>query len=170
MKYALLVLVATTGLLTASAQDAPKKPVSPPATTTQTIKSGAVVTINYSQPSVKGRKIGTELEPKAGQVWRTGANKATTFEVTQDVKVNGKALPKGKYGLFTLVNGEEWTIIFNKTWDQWGAFTYKADDDILRVTTKSQKAPFAETLTFSIANDGKVGLVWGDQKVEFTVE
>jgi len=156
---------------TSKAQGGEKpKPVSPPAIATQTI-GDLTIKIDYSQPSVKGRAIGKDLEPKAGQVWRTGANKATVFEVNKDVKVEGKALPAGKYGLFTLVDGDKWTIIFNKTWDQWGAFKYKDADDALRVTVKSGKAdPFAETMTFNIDVKGNVILLWGDNKVQFKVK
>ena len=68
---------------------------------------------NYSQPSVKGREIGKDLEPKEGKVWRTGANEATVFETDGDIKVEGKPLAKGKYALFTIKNGNDWTIIFN---------------------------------------------------------
>jgi hypothetical protein len=85
--------------------------------------------------------------------------------------VEGKALPKGKYGLFTLVNGDDWTIIFNKTWKQWGAFKYNAADDQLRVNVKAGKAnPFAEKMTFTIDASGKVSLVWADVQVDFTVK
>jgi hypothetical protein len=146
------------------------KPASPPATATQKI-GDLVITINYSQPSVKGRTIGKDLEPKAGQVWRTGANKATVFEINKDVTVEGKALPAGKYGLFTLADGDTWTIIFNKTWDQWGAFSYKEADDALRVTVKAGKAdPFSEKMTFEIDAKGNVILLWGDNKVQFKVK
>ena len=150
-------------------QDKSKRP-SPPALVTQKV-GNTTVSIDYSQPSVKGRTIGVDLEPKAGEVWRTGANEATIFEVDNDVKVEGSALPKGKYALFTLVNGDEWTIIFNKTWKQWGAFDYKQSDDALRVKVKAGKAePFAEKMNFSIDEKGKVTLLWGDRKVEFTVK
>src|SRR5436190_17686837 len=81
--------------------DKSKRP-SPPALVKQTLKSGATISIDYSQPSVKGRTIGKDLEPKDGAVWRTGANEATVFETDKDVKVNGKLLPAGKYGLFSL--------------------------------------------------------------------
>ena len=119
----------------------------------------------------KGRTIGKDLEPKAGVVWRTGANEATVFEVDKDVMVEGKLLPKGKYGLFTLVNGEDWTIIFNKTWDQWGAFKYKEAKDALRVNVKAAKATaFAEKMTFTINAAGKVSLMWGDIEVGFMVK
>lgn len=149
--------------------DKSKRP-SPPAVVTQKI-ADLVITIDYSQPSVKGRAIGTELEPKPGQVWRTGANEATVFEVNKDVVINGDALPAGKYGLFTLVDADDWTFIFNKTWKQWGAFEYKEEDDALRVKVKGGKAePFAEKMTFTIDPSGTVTLVWGDKKASFQVK
>jgi hypothetical protein len=106
-----------------------------------------------------------------GKVWRTGANKATVFEVSKNVTVEDKALPAGKYALFTLVNGDEWTFIFNKTWDQFGAFGYKEADDALRVKVKAKKAdPFSEKMTFTVNKDGKVALAWGDRLAEFKVK
>ncbi|RYY55053.1 MAG: DUF2911 domain-containing protein [Chitinophagaceae bacterium] len=169
MKYALLLAFAATSMFTASAQE--KKPVaSPPATATQTIASGATITINYGQPSVKGRTIGKDLEPMDGKVWRAGANNATTFETTKDITVEGQALPKGKYSLFTLQNGAEWTVIFNKTHNQWGAYEYKEAEDALRVKAKAGKGSFAEKLTFTIAKDGTVSIMWGDHKVDFSVK
>ncbi|MCO5236745.1 MAG: DUF2911 domain-containing protein [Chitinophagaceae bacterium] len=153
----------------AAAQDK-KPPASPPATAKATLKSGATITINYSQPSVKGRTIGKNLEPLPGKVWRTGANQATVFETDKNIMVEGKSLPAGKYGLFTIAGDKEWTIIFNKTWDQWGAFNYDEKKDALRVNVKSQKAPsFTETFTINASNDGKVTLLWGDTRVDFTV-
>jgi hypothetical protein len=106
-----------------------------------------------------------------GKVWRTGANEATVFEVDKNVKVEGQSLAAGKYALFSIMNGDEWTIIFNKTWNQWGAFSYKEADDVLRVKVKSGKAsPFAEKMTFTIDKSGKVSLMWGDVQVDFKVQ
>lgn len=154
----------------AVAQDK-KAPASPPATAKATIKSGATITINYSQPSVKGRTIGKDLEPMTGKVWRTGANKATTFETDKNITVEGKSLPAGKYGLFTISGDKEWTIIFNKTWDQWGAFDYDQSKDALRVKVKTGKAPaFAEKFTISADKSGKVSLLWGNTETNFTVK
>ena len=106
----------------------------------------------------------------AGKVWRTGANEATVFEVSKPVKVEGKELPAGKYALFTIAGDNEWTIIFNKKSDQWGAYDYKEADDALRVKVKPGKAEqFAEKLTFNVNKDGTVTLLWGDRKVGFKV-
>ncbi|NOT51742.1 MAG: DUF2911 domain-containing protein [Chitinophagaceae bacterium] len=149
--------------------DKSKRP-SPPAQAKETLNSGTTITIDYSQPALKGRTIGQDIEPKDGEVWRTGANEATVFETDKDLKVEGQALPAGKYGLFTLVNGDEWTIIFNKTWKQWGAFGYKEADDALRVKVKAQKnETAAERFTITISKDGKISLMWGDRLVVFTV-
>lgn len=148
-----------------------KAPASPPATATAKLSGGATITINYSQPSVKGRTIGENLEPLPGKVWRTGANKATVFETDKAIKVEEQDLPAGKYGLFTIADGDNWTIIFNKTWDQWGAFKYDAKQDALRVNVKSGKAPaFAEKFTIQIDKSGKVTLLWGATATSFSVQ
>ncbi|TMI94699.1 MAG: DUF2911 domain-containing protein [Bacteroidetes bacterium] len=170
MKQVLFSAVLFLSLVACGQADKSKRP-SPPAMAKETIKSGAVISIDYSQPSVKGRTIGKDLEPMEGKVWRAGANEATVFEVSKDVQVEDKALPAGKYGLFTIMNGDEWTIIFSKTWNQWGAFSYKEADDALRVKVKAEKAKtFAEKLTYTIDKSGKVSLMWGDKQVEFKVK
>ena len=156
--------------VTLRAQDDKSKRPSPPATATGKI-GNTTITINYSQPSVKGREIGKDLEPKDGKVWRTGANEATVFETDGDIKVEGKPLAKGKYGLFTIKNGNDWTIIFNSKWDQWGAFGYKEAQDVLRVQVKGSNtaADVTEQMTFTISNSGMVSLHWGTLSVSFTV-
>lgn len=148
-------------------QDKSKRP-SAPAIVKQQTASGAALSIDYSRPLVKGRVIGKDLEPKDGQVWRTGANEATVFETSKAIKVEGKDLPAGKYALFTISGTDSWTIIFNKTWKQWGAYDYKEADDALRVSVTPQKsATFAEKMTFEIDKTGLVTLLWGDHKVSF---
>nr|WP_068890094.1 DUF2911 domain-containing protein [Pedobacter panaciterrae] len=167
--FVLTLIAGLFATLTSSAQDDKSKRASPPATAKETLASGAVVTIEYSQPSVKGRKIGGEIAPY-GKVWRTGANEATVFETSKDVKVEGKALAAGKYGLYTIPGEKEWTIIFNKTWKQWGT-DYTEADDALRVTVKPGKAAAAtEKMTFKIEKSGKVSLLWGNVVVPFTVK
>ena len=170
MKQLLFSAVLFLSLVACGQADKSKRP-SPPAIAKETIKSGAVISIDYSQPSVKGRTIGKDLEPMEGKVWRAGANEATVFEISKDVKVEDKALPAGKYGLFTIMNGDEWTLIFNKTSSQWGAFSYKEADDALRVKVKATKAKaFAEKLTYTIDKSGTVSLMWGDKQVDFKVK
>jgi hypothetical protein len=152
-----------------NAQSDKSKRASPPATVTQTLKSGAVVTIDYSQPSLKGRTIGKDIVP-FGKVWRTGANEATIFETSKDLKIGGKMLPAGKYSLYTIPGEKEWTIIFNKTWNQSG-MTYKEEQDVLRFTAKPEKSEkMMEKMTFEIERDGEVQLLWGDLEVDFKVK
>ncbi len=170
MKQLLLSTVLFISLAACGQLDKSKR-ASPPALAKETTSSGVTISIDYSQPSVKGRTIGKDLEPLDGKVWRTGANEATIFEINKAVKVEGKPLAAGKYGLFTIVNGEEWTIIFNKTWDQTGAFNYKDADDALRVKVKGERTKvFSEKMTFVINKNGKVSLMWGDRQVDFTVK
>jgi hypothetical protein len=170
MKKLLLLSVIALVTIGVRAQDDKSKRPSPPAKVTETTSSGTVITIDYSQPSVKGREIGKEIAPY-GKVWRTGANEATVFEVNKDVKIEGKSLPAGKYGLFTIPNKEEWVIIFNKTPQQWGAYKYAEAEDALRVSVKPTKAPsFTERMTFTVDKAGKVTLLWGNEAVAFTVK
>lgn len=163
-------LIASTSLRAQDAEDKSKRP-SPPAQVSQKITSGATITIDYSQPSVKGRTIGKDLEPMDGEVWRTGANEATVFETDKDVTVQGQKLAAGKYGMFTLFNGDNVSVIFNKTWKQWGAFKYKEGDDALRIkATESKLSSPSEKMTFNISPAGNVDLMWGNRKVEFAVK
>lgn len=169
-KFLMLTLIAgLTTSISASAQQDKSKRESPPAKVSEKISSGATITIDYSQPSVKGRTLGKEIAP-FGEVWRTGANEATTFETDKDVMIEGKALPAGKYSLYTVPGAEKWTIIFNKAWKQWGT-VYKEAEDELRVDVKPSKAPAkTEKMTFQIAKSGVVSLLWGDTKVNFQVK
>ena len=89
---------------------------------------------------------------------------------TQNVKIGGKTLPAGKYGLFTIPGEKEWVIIFNKTWDKWGTM-YKESDDFLRITAKALKSKETmDMMTFKIEKNGTVNLFWGNLKVGFTVK
>ncbi len=170
LTLSLLAAVLISSLNACAQEDKSKRP-SPPAKVTETVSSGATVTIDYSQPSLKGRTIGKDVEPMNGKVWRAGANEATVFEVSKDVKVEGKTLPAGKYALFMIANDNEWTIIFNKKWDQWGLDHEKnKDQDVLQVKVKPMKAGTStEKLTYTIDKSGKVTLMWGDRNVSFNV-
>lgn len=147
------------------AQNDKSKRPSPPATVSEKVGE-TTITINYSQPSVKGRTIGVDLEPLPGKVWRAGANEATVFEVDKDIIVAGKVLPKGKYGFFILVQDETWTLIFNKTWDQWGAFKYEETNDVLRVNVPDRKSDiFSEKLTYKFDAAGNFNILWGKREI-----
>jgi hypothetical protein len=158
--------------LIACGQQDKSKRASPPAAVKETLKNGAIISIDYSQPTLKGRTIGKDVEPMTGQVWRAGANEATVFEISKDVKIEGKTLSAGKYALFMLPEEKEWTVIFNKKWDQWGTdYDKNKGQDALKVKVKPQKAgASSEKLTYTIDKNGKVALLWGDLKVDFKVE
>ncbi|MFD2147767.1 DUF2911 domain-containing protein [Mucilaginibacter antarcticus] len=137
LAFALLFSAATTNIF---AQSGPRIPE---ASSSQTITQGlglGTITLTYARPNVKGRKIFGGLEPY-GAVWRTGANYATTIKFTEDVTLEGKTVAAGEYGLFTIPGQTEWTIIINKNAKQWGAYTYKEADDVLRVKVKAVKSP-----------------------------
>ncbi|TAM53585.1 MAG: DUF2911 domain-containing protein [Acidobacteria bacterium] len=144
--------------------------VSPQATISQTVGL-TNVTITYCRPGVKGRAIWGGLVPY-DQVWRTGANEATTITFADDVTIDGTKLPAGTYGLFTIPGKDEWTIIFNKGAKQWGAYQYKQAEDVLRIKVKPREAPFRELLTFcfpAVATDSAtVAIVWDKLAVPFT--
>ena len=121
------------------------------------------VTIAYGSPAVKGRKIWGELVP-FDKVWRSGANEATTIEVSRDTKVGGQALKAGKYALFTIPGEKEWTIIFNSVPNQWGSYKYDESKDALRIkATMVQSTSLTERLTYTVTSEngnGKVSLAW----------
>ncbi|MEO5684739.1 MAG: DUF2911 domain-containing protein [Chitinophagaceae bacterium] len=166
-----LLMFAVVSVVTFSACGQKVNTKSPIAEVKGSTASGTTIYIRYNQPSVKGRTIGKDLEPMAGKVWRTGADSATVFEVNKDVKIEGKALAAGRYALFTIANGEDWTIILNKDVHKWGAFSYKESEDVVRVNVKAGKAAaFAEKFTITVSKAGKVDLLWGDSDVAFTVE
>ena len=131
------------------------------------------VTITYSRPGVKGRKIFGGLVPY-GKVWRTGANEATTIAFSDDVTIDGHPLPKGTYSLHTIPTENEWTLIFNKTADQWGSYSYDEKQDALRVNVKPRNAmEKREWMTFEVpqlSTDAATFVIaWDNLEVPFTV-
>lgn len=150
-----------------SQKDKSNRP-SPPAQVSKDI-NGTKITIDYSQPSKRGREVFGVLE-KYGKVWRTGANESTWIELSKDVKVEGESLAAGKYGLFTIPGKDEWTIIFNKKWDGWGAYEYNEENDVLRVKVKPASTDeVVETFTIDINEAGDVILAWDQTKVQFAI-
>lgn len=152
---------------TVKAPEDKSKRESPPKSATFDV-NGVNVILNWGSPKVKGRVIWGELVPY-GEVWRTGANEATTIEFNKNAKVGGKEIPAGKYGLFTVPEKKEWTVVFNTRADQWGAYEYEQDKDQLRITAKPETADMTEELEFK-AENGKVYMHWEKLKVGFTVE
>ena len=168
MHYTLTMLLLAVFAFQAQAQDDKANRPSPPAEATATV-DGTDITINYSQPSVKGREIFGQLV-SYDKVWRTGANEATTFEASGDITINGQPLSAGTYALFTIPNQDQWTVIFNKQAEQWGAFDYDESQDALRVEATPQKTEQpAEQLTFDISDNGEVSMMWANAQVSFDV-
>ncbi len=132
------------------------------------------INISYSRPGVKGRVIWGKLVPY-NVVWRAGADEATKFTFEGDVKINGKKLKAGSYSFFAIPSKTgEWTLIFNKVADQWGAFEYNISEDILRFKVKPENGNFVEWLqyTFTKTSDTSaiIKLEWEKLKIPFTVE
>lgn len=145
---------------------------SPGAKLTQTVGL-TDITINYSRPGVKNRKIWGDLVPY-DKVWRTGANEATTISFSDDVWINGQKLAKGMYSLHTIPTTGDWTIIFNSVADQWGSYSYDETKDTLRVTAKPETADFREWMGFEVpemtTDTAKIVLRWEKVAVPFTVD
>ena len=116
--------------------------------------AGATITIRYGSPYVKGRKIWGGLEPY-GKVYRAGADSATTFTTDKDIKVDGKTLPAGKYAFFVIPKEKgDWTVIFNKTAEQWGAFKYDESKDQLRIMVAPKEIAKTESMVYIITKTG----------------
>lgn len=164
LKESLFTLLAL--ILIATVSSAQGKP-SPPAKV-EGIISGVEIVIDYHQPSAKGREVMGGLVP-FDKVWRTGANDATTIEISEAIKVEGKKLSAGKYALFTIPGKDKWTIIFNTNHKQWGAYDYDKTKDALRVTVKPSKTDdFIETFNIQVT-DGAVEMKWENTLVKFNI-
>jgi hypothetical protein len=131
------------------------------------------VTITYSSPSVNDREIWGGLVPY-DEIWRTGANKATSIEFSTDVKVEGNELKAGKYALFTIPSKGEWTVIFSGNPEQSGTYNYKEEEDVLRIMVKPEENHHHENMIFTFMFENKISsdviLAWDDLKVPFNVE
>lgn len=142
---------------------------SPPAKVNATIINGATISLSYSSPAVNGRTVWGSLVPY-NQVWRTGANEANIFETDKEILVNGQKLPAGKYSLFTIPGEKEWTVIFNKEWNQWGTMKYNSSNDVLRVKTNPQKSmQFNERLKFTL-EDSVLSLLWDNLQINLLLQ
>jgi hypothetical protein len=149
----------------------------PEASSTQTIIQDfglGKISITYSRPNVKGRVIFGGINPY-GQVWRTGANEATTINFTENVIIEGHSVPAGSYSLFTIPGEDMWTVILNKTVKQWGAYSYKETDDFLRFQVKPiHLDEKRETFTIQFANattkSADLHLVWDKTEVSIHLQ
>jgi Protein of unknown function (DUF2911) len=124
---------------------------SPPASASCDLGGGKTIKTDYSSPRLKGRKVIGEQDPY-GQVWRTGANEATTFVTSADISVGGKAVPAGKYTIFTVPNPDKWTLIINKKTGEWGIPYKYESDELVRIDMKVSKLPLPVE-NFTIAYD-----------------
>lgn len=130
--------------------------------------NGAAITISYGSPSVKNRVIWGDLVP-FGKVWRAGANEATTLETDKDLIIEGQNLPAGKYAVFVIPEKTEATVIFNKTWKQWGSNKYNPSDDAIRVKVTPQvRKDKAEQLVYKFTPKSIV-LSWDNWDIPFNV-
>jgi hypothetical protein len=144
---------------------------SPKASVSQTI--GTVdVSITYGRPAVKGRVVWGELVPW-NKVWRAGANEATTLTVSQDVLVEGQKLPAGTYSLHAIPGKSEWIVIVSRDAKQWGSYTYKPENDALRIKVKPGVGEMKEWLTWSVTpsgiDSGTIVLAWETVRVSFSI-
>jgi len=145
---------------------------SPDATVTQFV-GVTEVKIDYSSPGVKGRKVWGELVP-FGEIWRTGANEATTITFSDAVKINGTELPAGTYGIHTIPNESEWEFIISKDTKVDGSSNFDKEKEVLRVKAKPEEHHFMERMTFLFTdvtdNSASVNLLWDKLKVSFNIE
>lgn len=156
-KHTLLsALLLLFGLTFSNAQKLDLPRLSPRASTSWTI-GYTKVTVTYGSPATKGRVIWGGLVPY-DSIWRGGADEATTVEFSTDVNVEGQTLKAGKYALFFIPGEREWTVIFNKKWDQWGAYAYNEDEDAARFTVEPKmNEGLQERLIYTI-HDMKVDM------------
>ena len=130
------------------------------------------ITVNYHRPLVNGRQVFGKLVPY-GEVWRAGANENTTISFSDPVTIEGQALDKGTYGLHMIPGESQWIVIFSKNSTSWGSFTYKQDEDALRVTVKPQAADFRDALAYDFdevkPDSTVVTLRWDKVAVPFKV-
>ncbi len=156
-----------------------------PASVTQRLGAKTDVTIDFSRPGVKGRKIWGELVPygmypgnkysnNKPYPWRAGADENTTIEFNTDVMIEGKLLPAGKYGIHMIASKKEWVVIFNKKNDSWGSYAYDENEDALRITVMPEKAEHQEWLLYGFENlegtKATAFLHWEKMKVPFVIE
>ncbi len=150
-KLILTSVLASTLVLGSTAQQISFPQPSPTASVSQNFATSKIE-INYSRPSVKGRTVFGDVVP-FGKLWRTGANGATTVSFGEDVKINGTNVKAGKYGLLTIPNQNEWTVILTKDLNVTSEGAYKQENDAARINVKPAKLNYTvETFTIEVAN------------------
>jgi len=172
MKKILLTSAIVFAICSANAQEL-KTPVPSPTTTVKQDFGLSTIELSYSRPGVKGRKIFGDLVP-FGKVWRTGANGATTITFGEEVMIGETKVPAGTYGLLTIPDATEWTIIITKQTDVTSPAAYKQDQDVVRVKAQIFTLPFSvETFTIGIddikSNSCIIGMLWDNVYAGFPV-
>lgn len=180
----LVLIIALLALPSRTVAQGPQVRASLKAAVMQRLGADTDITITYSRPGVKGRAIWGALVPNGMAPgnqysknqpfpWRAGANENTTIEFSKGVLIEGKPLDAGKYGLHMIPSEKEWTIIFSKNNSAWGSFSYKPEEDALRVTVTPVAAPFQEWLTYGFddlaGKSATAFLFWEKLKVPFKI-
>jgi hypothetical protein len=150
-----LAVLLVTAFVVLGQQDKSKRP-SPPAQAKYELGGGQTITIDYSSPRAKGRKIYGGIVP-FGQIWRTGANESTTFVTTVDLNVGGTTVPAGNYTIFTVPNEDKWQLVISKKTGEWGTDYPGPSNDLARVDMKVSKLPSPVedfTISFDKAGSG----------------
>lgn len=148
------VLVLLVSVLVVRAQQDKSKRPSPPATAKCELAGGKSVTIDYSSPRKKGRAIFGALVPY-GEIWRAGANEATTFVTTGDLMVGGTHVPAGSYTIFTIPNKDKWTLVISKKTGEWGTAYPGEKEDLARIDMKVASGAAMENFTISFDKGAK---------------
>ena len=152
----LAVILSAGHLQAQDSKDKSKRP-SPPANATLDLGGGKSVSIDYSSPRVKGRKIYGDLVPY-GKVWRLGANEATTLVTTADLNIGGTTVPAGTYTLFAIPDKDKWILIINKKTGEWGTQYPGPSEDLARIDMKVSQLPSpVENFTISFDKSGTGG-------------
>lgn len=159
--------------LSANAQDFQMPKPSPTTSVNQEFSTSSIQ-LDYSRPSMKGRTIFGNVVP-FGNLWRTGANKATQITFGEDVTINGTEIKKGEYSLYTIPEKEEWTIILNSGVGNWGATGFDEKDDVVRFKvpvnhSKEAQETFAITVENITMTSCDIVLAWSDTYVSFEVK
>ncbi len=189
MRNLIIVLVLTAGFLsckndtkqteksesenqitTSDMDEAPKKKILSPHTSTMKMIGDAHIHIDYSSPGVRGRIIFGGLVGY-DNVWQAGAHNATWIETNKDLIINGEILPKGKYGFFTIPSKEDWTIMINRNWEQHGKDEYDEKDDIIRFKVTPTINEITEHLEYKInkisETEGTISMAWEKVTISF---
>ncbi len=160
-------------LSTSAQAQAPKLPQPSPGAKAALTVGVTDVEIVYHRPGVKGRTIWGGLVP-FGEVWRLGANEATTISFSTPVKVEGHDVPAGTYGLFAIPDKDKWTLIINKQPKQWGAYFHKPEEDLVRFDVKPQTGPATEWMAFTMTptppDSAVIEMAWDTVRIPFTVK